>query len=169
MVLHVGKKSRRPTEITFNQGRGDSVELKFVMVFLFEKNKGGVQADELAAEARVRLNLRGRWQRVVHAFVLLLPVRRLQDRARDSQQVHASLRRRHKRVRARNFLQGHKKAVARCRTSVLDLAQVNPSHLREVSVLWHQSDLLLSVEEYHVELLFTSHAASMASSVYRIF
>jgi hypothetical protein len=28
----------------------------------------------------VRLNLRGRWQREVQAFVLLLPVRPLQDR-----------------------------------------------------------------------------------------
>ena len=67
----------------------------------FFKNHGGVQADGFVVEVRVRLDLRGRWQREVNAFVLLLRVRRLQDRARDPQQVHASLRRRHMRVRAR--------------------------------------------------------------------
>jgi hypothetical protein len=52
---------------------------------------------------------------------------------------------------------------------VLDLAPVNPSHLRGVSALWHQRDLLLSAEEHHVDILFMSSAASMASSVYSLF
>jgi hypothetical protein len=39
--------------------------------------------------------------------------------------------------------------AARCRTSVLDLAQVNLSHLRGVSARWHQRDLLISVEKHH--------------------
>jgi hypothetical protein len=69
------------------------------------------------------------------------------------------------RVRARNFLQGHTKAAARCRNSVLDLAQVNPSPLRGVSERWHQRGLLVSVEEHHADLLFMSSAASASSSV----
>jgi hypothetical protein len=44
-------------------------------------------------------------------------------------------------------------AAATCacgHASVLDLAKVNPSHLRGVSARWHQRDLLLNVEKRHV-------------------